>query len=670
MPQVFPVCHRSDCVLNMSKKNRKKRAARAIGVDSSPDATATPAAEPIASERDSSTQERWRAQWRSPYMFIPVLLAIGASINTLQNEFATDDLQQILNNAFIKKLSNLPLAFTTSVWSFATSDITFAVDSYYRPIFNVLFTINYALFGTTAWGWHLVNVLVHAAVTLLVFVVFRELTNQRWFSAIAASLFAVHPVHAESIAWVSGVTDPLTSVFMLSAFYFYLRFRKGDRKYFLALALGLYFISLLSKETALTLPLLVAYCELFYFEENAPFKQRVIRVMALGGWFMIPTAIYFYMRYLALSGILFGSGPRYPLIPALATIPPAVAKYLLLMLSLTSYSYQHYTAFVESFGSLSFIGPFTLLAVLATSILLIKSRELQFAAAWFVITLAPALAALRQFDPEYLVQERYLYLPSMGFCLAIALGVRWLAGRRPIGLNGRAIATVVTAAMLIGWGAINIAQNRVWHDSLTVYQNCVAADPTSPVTHTSLAITYYQAGKPREAEEEILIARDLDPQCAYVYLNSSYFAHAAGKLDEAIEHLERGALEVKESPMTRYNLATIHLNLGLLYAQRKNVDRAEENLLRSIKIWPRAVGFYHTGQFYLDQGRLEEARGMFEQTSSLVSVRVALVHLRLGQVYDLLGQRERARASYEKYLEFAPPDATDRSQVNSRLSQL
>ena len=91
------------------------------------------------------------ASWRSWYALIAPALALIATINTLWNDFASDDLAQVLNNEFIKDFSNVPLAFTGSVWSFMT-DIIFSVDLYYRPIFNLLLTINYAVFGPAAWG--------------------------------------------------------------------------------------------------------------------------------------------------------------------------------------------------------------------------------------------------------------------------------------------------------------------------------------------------------------------------------------------------------------------------------------------------------------------------------------------------------------------------------------
>ena len=609
-------------------------------------------------------------KWRGVNAFVPVILALATSVNTLWNHFASDDLEQVLGNPFIKHFGNLPAAFTSSVWSFTAADIVFTVDPYFRPIFSSLFTLNYALFGTAPWRWHLVNILIHAAVTLLVFVVSKEVTERNWVAMLTATLFAVHPAHAESVAWVSGVTDPLMALLLLPAFYFYLRFRRQGTRYLLGCSLGFFFLALLSKETALALPLVVAYCELFHFKREASFTQRLARASGLMAAFAVPIAIYSLMRYQALGTLIFGGQPRYPLIPSLLTVPLAILKYLGLMLIPWGYSYQHYTDFVETAGSGLFLAPLALLVALAIGIALLKSRELTFGAIWFVVMLAPALAALRQFEPAYLLQERYLYVPSIGICLAIALGIEWVAARDWLGSRGRVVATALAIALVLGWGVVFVMQNRVWDDTVTVYKNSVAVSPRAPLAHVLLSRSYYDAGRPREADAEARAALDLDSRCPTAYLNLSYFARMSGKLDKACEHLEDGISAVPEGTMTRHDLATMYLNLGLLYGQRKMFEIGEEKLLRSIEISPRAVAWYYTGQFYFDQGRFEDARAMFEQTLTQVPRWFAPIHLRLGLTYEALKDPSRAEREFERYLELAPAEAPDRDGVRKHLTDM
>jgi tetratricopeptide (TPR) repeat protein len=485
----------------------------------------------------------------------------------------------------------------------------------------------------------------------------------------------VHPAHAEPVAWISGVTDLLMAVFLLPAFYFYLRYRKSNRKYLMAASVVFYFLALLSKETSLALPFIIAYCELFYFKNTAPLKRRAVRGLTLASLFIAPTAVYFLMRYNALDAFVDGSPPRYSLLLSLATAPLALAKYLKLMLVPAGYSYQHYTALVEGATTIAFIGPVALVILLAVAASFVRSRELKFAAAWFIITLVPAFEAMRHLDPEYLVQERYLYLPSVGFCMALALGIERLAtqarlGSRGLGSRGREAAVASMVILVLVWGVSRVRQNGVWKDTLAINKHAVAVEPNSASAHASLARAYFDAGRPREADSEARASLDLDPKSASPYLILSYFTRASGKLDKAIEYLETATAEVSEGPMTRQNLATVYLNLGLLYAQRKDFELAEEKLLKSIELSPRPVAWHYTGLFYFDRKHFGNARVMFEQVAGHLPRWFAPVHIRLGQTYEGLNLPDLARAEYEKYLELAPAEMPDRKNVESKLRQM
>ena len=601
---------------------------------------------------------------------IPVALSILVSINSLWNDFACDDDRQVLNNELIKSLANLPRQFTSSGWAFITGDISFTADSYFRPLFTSLLTINYAIFGIEPWGWHLVNVIVHAGVTALVFLVIREVTERKRTGLIAASLFAVHPIHAESVAWVSGVTDPLMSLFVLSAFYFYLRYRKRSGWLYLALALLLYFFGLLTKETAIALLPVIVCCELFCITGSLSFKQRAVRLVWLLGLFSLPTVIYFLMRAHALGSLFFSGPARNPLGPIFKTIPLVVLKYLSLVFIPHGYSYQHYTALVGSVASAEFIGPLLLLASMTAAIIWVRSRELTLAFVWFIATLAPALGVLRHLEPAYLVQERYLYLPSVGACLAVALGIEWLVARKYFASRATIVAASVTSLLVIALGLASFRQNMYWSNSINVYRRCVAVNPQSSASHTILSRIYFDAGRSREADAETRQALELDRNNIAAYMNLSYYARASGKLDKAIEYIEQAVSTVSENPMTRYDLATAYLNLGLLYQQQKMLDQAEAGLLKSVTLSPRPVAWYYMGQLYVEQNRDEEAVDMFEKTAAQVPQWFSPIHVRLGMAYEKVGRIEEAKAAYARFLEVAPAGSPDIKDVQAHLSQL
>jgi Tfp pilus assembly protein PilF len=647
---------------------RKRQSLSAHGANKAPASglnlnEGTPEQNVVSEERKESLS---RMRRRAVYALFPAALALITSINTLRNQFAADDLEQVLNSSFIKHLSNLPALFTRSVWSFGGSEVALSTDMYFRPIIGSLLTINYAMFGTSPPGWHLINVLIHVAVALLVFLVSEELTGRKLVAVGTAALFAVHPVHSEPVAWVSGVADPLMALFVLCALYCYLRFRANNRTYMLAGALGFYFIALLTKEPSIALLLVVAYCELVHFKAKSTLSERLIQGSKRVGFFLVPTAIYFLMRLNALGLGTFGLQPRYSLLPALLTIPLAIVKYLGLMFIPFGYSYQHYTELVQTPVSISFIAPVTVILALAFVVALVRSKPLTFGAVWFVVMLAPVLAFLRMFDPAYLVQERHLYLPSMGICLATALGLEWVAGRGWLGSRQPILAAALALILLVVWSVAYIRQNRTWDNTLSVYRNSVAVAPLSATAHALLSRTYYEAGRPREAEAEARTALDLDSKCATAYMNLSYFTKQSGRLDKACEYLENAITTIPENAMTRQDLATIYLNLGMLYPQRKMFDAAEQSLFRSIEISPRPVAWYYTGQFYFDQGRFDDALAMYQKTLAEVPGWFAPVHLKLGLTYEGLKDPARAEAEFNEYLALAP-DAPDQESVRKHI---
>lgn len=621
-------------------------------------------------EESEATAVDWAKIRRKAIVLVPLALAFLFSINSLRNEFASDDSQQVLANTFIREIKNLPLAFTTSVWGSASNDIAATAQPYYRPLFSALFVLNYALFGiTSAAGWHLVNVLIHVLVTLFVFLVCKEFTQNKNLALVTACLFAVHPAHAESVAWISGVTDPLMSLCLLPAFYFYLRYQKSGKAYFLPPLLLLFLLALWAKETAIAFPLVIAYCELFHFNKSIPLAQKIRGLATLAAFFVIPVVIYLIVRHKAFGSFVASEDLRYPLSIAILTMPLALVKYLWLMIVPVGYSYQHYTSFVTSIVSLKFLAPLLLLIVIGVAIVRSKSALLKFSAVWFLVFLAPALAGIINFDNAYIVQERYLYLPLMGFCLAVALGIEWLTAQQRFAQYKRLAPALVTVIVLI-WGVSYLIANSYWHDTIRVFQRAVEADPNSADARAALSLTYASSGRPREAEAEAKKAVQMDPQNASGYSNLSYFSRQSGKLDEAIGYLEQAKSTIPLTPTTRIQLATVTLNLGLLYAERKNYELAEQMLLESNNMWSRTLGYYYLGQYYFGQKRYEEALPLYLNVANRLPGKYPPIYLAIGSTYERLGQVDNAVASYYKYLETAPESATDRDQVTSRIRQI
>jgi tetratricopeptide (TPR) repeat protein len=373
---------------------------------------------------------------------------------------------------------------------------------------------------------------------------------------------------------------------------------------------------------------------------------------------------------LYVIGRLTPATARLSISDGLRMIPKALAKYLWLTVFPAGYNMQHVTTPVPSLWAPDFIVPLLILAALLLSIILIRSRLLFFAAIWFVVWLAPVLAALRMFFSVHAVLERYLYLPSIGICLAAALGIEWIASRKML-TRFRPIPQVgLTSLLSIGLLVICVQQNAVWKDNLTLYRRAVEVNPDSPLAHTALSTQYTLLGRTDEAGREARVANELDPHCIDAYVNLAYLARGKGDGKAAIAYLEGAKSLVREGPLKSGELATVCFSLAELYQQLKMKDLAEQNFLEAANLLPSSNRVWEElGEFYYEQGRPGEALEIFRKASQGLSRAYAPIHLELGRTYERLNDLDKARIEYQDYLRFAPA-ADDAEEVRRRLSRL
>src|SRR5438105_11584085 len=244
-------------------------------------------------------------------MALMIVLALTFLVyaDTTRYQFAYDDRGQIVENQGLRSWSYAAHCFTEHVWKAQHPEEN---GVYYRPLFNLYLLVNYQLFHLNPAGWHLLLVIWHTLVTLLVFWLARRLLKDEAGALIAALIFGVHPIHIESVAWISGVTEPMLALFFLGSLLGYLRWRDGmwaERASdepatqrpakWLALSLGLYGLALFSKETAMVMPALIFAYE-WLFGERA---GRVARASKRAAPFLVMAAVYFVLRAIILKAV-------------------------------------------------------------------------------------------------------------------------------------------------------------------------------------------------------------------------------------------------------------------------------------------------------------------------------------------------------------------------------
>ena len=188
-------------------------------------------------------------------LVLALVLTALSYVNTLRFQFVYDDLPQIISNPRVHSWQHVPRLFVEHVWS----QFSGQPGNYYRPLFELWLIINYSLFGLHPAWWHGTTVLVHLAVVLMVYVLARRVTGDRLTAAIVTVIYGLHPTHIETVAWVSGVTEPLLAVFVIGSFVSYARSRDGEAGagWWRAASAASYGLAMLCKETGVMVPALL-----------------------------------------------------------------------------------------------------------------------------------------------------------------------------------------------------------------------------------------------------------------------------------------------------------------------------------------------------------------------------------------------------------------------------
>lgn len=537
------------------------------------------------------------------FFLLLAVVAVAAYWNTLSNGFVYDDEYQVLKNPWIKDFGSIPTVFTSEVWGFKGESIS----NYYRPLLHVVYMVIYRMFGYQAWAYHAVNVLLHAAVTVLVYLLAQAVLSRQngRYAAVsslaAAIIFAVHPIHTEVVAPVMSVTDLLLSVFCLSAICLHIRFVDRPWPYEL-LPAALFGLALLSKEIAVTLPVMLLAYDCLIEKRIAPLSRLAGRYAP----YLIVGLAYCIVRWIVLGS--FAPINRHPDLSTwqcLLNIFPLAAQYgfkLLVPVNLSAmYDFNPVKSLTETRALLS---TGAVLAGAAGSYLVArKSRTVAFGLALTVIPLLPAFY-IRSIP--YPFAERYLYLPSVGCALIIAGLISKYAHKSAVSRGLAVVLPIVITLYLAG----TVMRNRVWKDNYTLWSDTVQKAPNNATVHCNLGDALKARGRIGEAIEQITIATQLAPHTEYFrILGDAYYR--AGDRREALKQYEK-AVSLEPSNAMAQN------NLGSLYGELGDTANAITHLEAAIRQKPgQADSRYNLGMAYRDAGMIGKAAEQFEAAVAL-----------------------------------------------------
>jgi len=613
--------------------------------------------------------------------------------NTLGNDFAYDDQSFILDNQLIKSasvgeaISKLPVILTKELWFYRVlqdkdpNKDNAPTTPYYRPTFAVFQMICWLLFGANPAGWHLANILVHMLAVYFVFLILERVSKDPKITAIGTLLFAIHPLRAESVAWICGISDPFLAIFLFPSFYSYLRYREEGHARHLFISLFLFLFAAFTKEPAVAFAIFIGVYEIFLFNQDKPLGDRILPAIKYSACFLFVSALYFGARYYALGFALNNDNFKsYPFHQILMTIPLVILKYVGLLFWPVNMTLFHGTYMVKTPLDVRFILPLLGLIALVYGLWrLRKSLVARFAILWFVVNLLPVLN-LSAFAEDFLVQERYVYIPSLGFSLLVALGLAKIPIQNWISFKNRTVAqTALVGVLVFCLAGKSLAQNTVWKDDMTLWRYGVDSASDQFMSHYILGFKLINLKDYKGAADQFEECMKLTPYNQIVSSNLAaadvlVFQYESVDNPGTVElsRLNR-AVEVCENGLKMGgDFAPFWDTLGQVYTFEtglKNLDRAVACFQRGLNLNPNnALINYHLGGTLAKKGDLEN--GMHFLRSALeLDPGLADAHKFLGYAYKAKGQYKEAIDELSIYLRLQPT-AVDATRIGKDLQDM
>ena len=557
--------------------------------------------------------------------FLPVPLlvfAVGAFtfllyLRSAWFQFVYDDQYQVLDEPIIHS------------WKFLGSYFTQAVrlTGYYRPLFTTWFRLNYWLFGQHPAGWHVTSALLNAAVAIVVFILGRALMQSNLVATVAALLYAAHPSHIESVAWVSGVCDVLMCLFFVAALLAYLRAfsAHSGKPGWLAFSLLLLAAALLSKEPAATFSGIVAF-HAFLFTEGT-WIRKCQRALVFSAPYALLTIVYLLVRKYAVSAVVPIRSSVSARTMAL-TAPSLLWFYLKKLAYPTGMSLFYNETYVTS--AIGVVLPLFLIVAIVTLLVVWAKysrndgRLILFSAAWIVITLTPVFY-IRSFDSNELVHVRYLYLPSLGFCFLIALALADVFRTRPQSF------ALWSGIFVLLFSGLTLAQEGYWSRDFALFRRAVEIAPHHAAALNNLARVYVDRGQFAIAAPMLREVLATNPNSGHgvAHYNLGYIYYREGDLAAA-------EAELRQAVAIYSGDAFYHLYLGLTLFREGRFAEAEPEIREAIAIAPSRPGYHLALSAVLEArgdvaGALEEARteATIEPGNQQIQARVQALEVEL-----------------------------------------
>ncbi len=525
-------------------------------------------------------------------------------------------------------------------WAFTTGHA-----ANWHPLTWLSHQLDCTLFGQNPGAHHIVNVFFHIANSLLLFIVFNRMTRRIWSSAFVAALFALHPLHVESVAWIAERKDVLSAFFGLSAILAYSRYAERPSIVWYLATLVLFALGLMAKPMLVTLPFVLLLLDYWPLERFSNLGTSIRRLI-------LEKLPFFFLA--GISSII-----TYIVQQKGGAVPPIYVLTIKARLANGVVSYLAYIAKMFWPTSLALLYPhpvhIPLIKVVVSGIILISltgifiyaGRIYKYLAVgwlWYLGTLVPVIGIIQAGTQS--MADRYTYIPLTGLFVIIAFGAADLFKKIPF---KNIVLATAAVAVICACGIVTAKQLTYWQDSFSLFDHALAVTENNYMMHNNYGSVLSNLGRHEEAAEHFAETLKFIPNSHEAHNNYAYCLIELGRPDEAIEHLNT-ALKLKR------NFPTAQYNIALALAAKGDYDGAIEQLKTYLGPNANVASAYnHLATILVKKDKLDDAIALLEEAIVLKGDSYEL-HTNLGILLEKKGLIKEAKECYKKAIQINPHD--------------
>ncbi len=576
---------------------------------------------PSASKAHAAIAARRIDLWIYVLLALAVI-AVYAQVRT-HSFISYDDPIYVTDNPQVRA----GLTTDSIVWAFTTFH-----DSNWFPLTWLSHMLDCQLFGVDSGWHHITNVLLHALSTLLLFAVLQRITGSRWRSAIVAAIFALHPLHVESVAWIAERKDVLSTFFWMLTLWAYARYVEKPHPARYIVTLALFCLGLMAKPMLVTLPVVLMLLDLWPL-------RRGIRIVE---------KLPFFAASLAASIVTFvahqqgGAVASFDVVPLAVRLENSLVTYIVYVLQ--TFWPAHLAVFYP-YPLHSIVVPAILSAVALIAITVIAIREfplrpyLAVGWFWYLVTLLPVIGIIQTGSQAR--ADRYTYIPMIGLSIAIVWGLSELLQPWPK-LQVATAAAAIVVCLPLTW-----LQVSYWKDNFTLYRHAIDAVPDNYLARYNLAAALEADGNTTEAVAQLREAVRVRPYYVPARAELGQLLALQGHTGEALHELQT-AVELRPAD------AVAHFRLGSVLGTLGRPTEAAAEFAQAASLQPdNADAHFNLGLALAEQGNLAAAGREFDTTIRL-RPDDADAHFNLGIVFARQGQLDSAAAQFSDAVRIRP----------------